>query len=170
MRAGADWSWAVETLRLVVLSSTEAEYCGGANACKEVLAQKQLFKAFQLDFPEQYPVLLDNQSAIALACGPSSHHQRTKHVATKYHYQRQLLLQGIVRFQHQATEVQIADILTKDLGGKAHRRHRDVIFGKKAIEIIANKLPDSYRMYLTRHNDELKKNAQAVRLAQARAK
>jgi hypothetical protein len=168
--AGAAWSWAVETLRLVVLSSTEAEYCGGANACKEVLAQKQLFKAFQLDFPEQYPVLLDNQSAIALACGPSSHHQRTKHVATKYHYQRQLLLQGVVRFQHQATEVQIADILTKDLGSKAHRRHRDVIFGKKAIEIIANKLPDSYRMYLTRHNDELKKNAQAVRLAQARAK
>ena len=45
-----------------------------------------------------------------------------------------------------------------------------MIFGKKAIEIIANKLPDSYRMYLTRHNDELKKNAQAVRLAQARAK
>jgi hypothetical protein len=41
--AGAAWSWAVETLRLVVLSSTEAEYCGGANACKEVLAQKQLF-------------------------------------------------------------------------------------------------------------------------------
>ena len=168
--AGAAWSWAVETLRLVVLSSTEAEYCGGANACKEVLAQKQLFEAFQLDFPQQYPVLLDNQSAIALACGPSSHHQRTKHVATKYHYQRQLLLQGIVRFQHQATEVQIADILTKDLGSKAHRRHRDVIFGKKAIEIIANKLPDSYKMYLTRHNDELKKNAQAVRLAQARAK
>ena len=167
--AGAAWSWAVETLRLVVLSSTEAEYCGGANACKEVLAQKQLFKAFQLDFPQQYPVLLDNQSAIALACGPSSHHQRTKHVATKYHYQRQLLLQGVVRFQHQATEVQIADILTKDLGSKAHRRHRDVIFGKKAIEIIANKLPDSHKMYLTRHNDELKKNAQAVRLAQARA-
>ena len=51
-----------------------------------------------------------------------------------------------------------------------HRRHRDVIFGKTAIEIIANKLPDSYKMYLTRHNDELKKNAQAIRLAQARTR
>jgi hypothetical protein len=71
----------------VVLSSTEAEYCGAANTCKEVLAQKQLFKVFQLDFPEQYPVLLDNhQSAIALACGLSSRHQRTKYIATKYHY------------------------------------------------------------------------------------
>ena len=67
-------------------------------------------------------------------------------------------------------KLQIADILTKDLGSKAHRRHRDVIFGKKAIEIIASKLPDSRRLYLTRHNDELKKNAQAIRLAQARAK
>jgi hypothetical protein len=38
------------------------------------------------------------------------------------------------------------------------------------VEFFANKLPDSYRIYLTRHNDELKKNAQAVRLAQARAK
>ena len=77
-----------------------------------------------------------------------------------------------MRFQHQATEVQIADILTKDLGSKAHRRHRDVIFGKKAIEIIASKLPDSCRLYLTRRKctDELKKNAQAIRLAQARAK
>jgi hypothetical protein len=162
--AGAAWSWAVETLRIVVLSSTEA------GACREVPAQKQLFEASQLDFPQQYPALLDNQSAIALACGPSPHHQRTKHVATKYHYQRQLLLQGTVRFQHQATQVKIADILTKDLGSKAHRRHRNVIFERKAIEIIASKLPDSCKMYLTRHYDELKKNAQATRLAQARAK
>jgi hypothetical protein len=51
--AGAAWSWAVEKLRLVVLSSTEAEYCGAANARKEVLAQKQLFKEFQPAFPEQ---------------------------------------------------------------------------------------------------------------------
>ena len=135
-----------------------------------MLAQERLFAAFRLQFPQQYVVLVDNHSAIALACGPAVHYQRTKHIATKYHYQRQLLLQGIVRFQHQATQVQIADIFTKDLGGKAHRRHRDVIFGKTAIEIIANKLPDSYKMHLTRHNDELKKNAQAIRMAQARAK
>ena len=165
--AGAAWAWSVETLRLVVLSSTEAEYCGAANACKEVLAQRRLFQALNIPFPKQYPILLDNQSAIALACAPSSQHQRTKHIATKYHYQRQLLLDGTVRFQHQATEVQIADMLTKDLNGKAHRRHRDVLFGRKDIEIKSVKLPESYKTYLTRHNDELKKNAHALRLAQA---
>ena len=81
-----------------------------------------------------------------------------------------LLLDGVVRFQHQAADVQIADILTKDLGSKAHRRHRDVIFGRKEIEIKSLKLPESYKTYLTRHNDELKKNAHTLRLAQARKK
>ena len=32
MCCGAAWSWAVETMRLQVLSSTEAEYCETANA------------------------------------------------------------------------------------------------------------------------------------------
>ena len=64
---------------------------------------------------------MDNQSAIALACGPAVHHQRTKHIDTKYHYQRQLLLAGVVRLQHQDTTVQVADILTKDLGRILHR-------------------------------------------------
>ena len=124
----------------MVLSSTEAEYCGSASACKGILAQKQLSEAFNLDFPDQHPLLLDNQSAIALACRPSAHHQRTKHIAAKYHFQRRLLLSGVVRFQHQAGEVQIADILTKDLGSKLHRAHRDVIFGRKQIEIRSLKL------------------------------
>ena len=41
------------------------------------------------------------------------------------------------------------------------------MFGKKSIEIKSVKLPESFKTYLVRHNDELKKNAQALRLAQA---
>jgi hypothetical protein len=126
---GAAWSWAVETLRLQVLSSTEAEYCETASACKEVLAQERLFAAFRLPFPKQYPVLVDNHSAIALACGPAVHYQRTKHIATKYHFQRQLMLEGTIRLQHQAAHVQFSDILTKSLGKTLHRKHRRVLFG-----------------------------------------
>ena len=128
---GAAWSWSAGTLRLVVLSSTEAEYCFAADMCKEVLAQQALFRAFNLDFPEQYPILIDSQSAIALACGPAAHHQRTKHIDIKYHFQRQLLLEGVVRYQHQDTTVQPSDILTKDPGRKLYKCHRDVLFGRK---------------------------------------
>jgi hypothetical protein len=93
-----------------VFRTAEAGYCEPdcetANACKEVIAQKRLFGAFDLEFPHQYLVLVDNQSAIALACGPAVHYQRAKHIGTnKFHFQRQLMLEGVVRLQHQATDV-----------------------------------------------------------------
>ena len=94
-------------------------------------------------FPHQYVLLCDNHSAIALACGPAVHYQRTKHVATKYHFQRQLVLEGIVRMQHQATDVQISDILTKNLGKEKHRQHRRVLFGVDPIRIVSVALPES---------------------------
>ena len=69
--------------------------------------------------------------------------------------------------QHQDTTVQVADILTKDLGRILHRKHRDVLFGRKQIEIISRKLPDSTKAYLKRHNDQLKLNAKTLALTQA---
>ncbi len=166
MWAGAAGSWAVETIRLQVLSSTEAEYCEIANGCKEVIAQRRLFAAFGLKFPDQLPVLVDNQSAIALSCGPATHYQRTKHISIKYHFQRQLLLDGIIRLQHQSTEVQVSDILTKDVGRKVHKRHRDVLCGKVPITFKSVPLPDSYKVYLRRHNEELARRLQREKLAQ----
>jgi len=162
---GAAWSWGVDAIKQQVLSSTEAEYVTCSNACKEVVAQKKLFQAFRLDFPDQYLVLVDNMSAIALACGPAAHHQRTKHIEIKYHYQRQLLLEGVVRFQHQATGVQVADILTKNLGKKLHKLHRDVLFGRKSMQIISHKLPESRKEYIRRHNDEVTRRQDQLKLA-----
>ena len=63
--------------------------------------------------------------------------------------------------------MQVADILTKDLGRILHRKHRDVLFGRKQIEIISRKLPDSTKAYLKRHNDQLKLNAKTLALTQA---
>ena len=103
--AGAVWSWAVETLRLVALSSTGAEYCWAVNAC---MAQKhscsKRSKWISLS-STQFCLTVNLQLLwhVGRRCITS---QRTKHVAAKYHYQRQLLLQGTVRFQHQATQVQ----------------------------------------------------------------
>ena len=150
-------SWSVETIRLQVLSSTEAEYCETANACKEILAQQRMFAALNLIFPQQYVVLVDNQSALALACGPAVHYQRTKHIALKYHFQRQLMLDGVIRLQHQATSVQVADILTKDLDKILHKKHRDVLFGNEPIKIISLKLPESQKVYCRRHNEEIER-------------
>jgi len=167
MCGGAAWAWQVETLRLQVLSSTEAEYCETANACKEVIAQKRLFEAFNLEFPHQYLVLVDNQSAIALACGPAVHYQRTKHIDTKFHFQRQLMLEGVIRLQHQATDVLFSDILTKALGKNLHKQHRRVLFGQDPIVIKSIKLPESQKLAVRRHNELIKERQEKDRLQQA---
>ena len=157
MCCGAALSWGVETIRQQVLSSTEAEYCTAAAACKEILAQQVAFQEMQLEFPQQHLVLIDNQSAIALACGPGNHYQRTKHIDTKYHFQRQLLLEGVVRYQHQSTQEQIADMMTKDLGKTLHRKFREVAMGKKPLQIVSLKLPHSNKEYIRRHNEEIQR-------------
>jgi hypothetical protein len=115
-----------------------------------------LFQAFRLDFPQLFPVLIDHQSAIALAGGPAAHHQRTKHIATKFYFQRKLLLDGVVRFQHQSTDYLVADMLTEDLQKLLHRRHRDVLFGRKQMKNyfkeIARKLQNVFDSSQTRKN------------------
>ena len=120
-----------------------------------------------MEFPRQYSILIDNMSAIALAAGPATHYQRTKHIGAKYHFQRDLLLQGMVRYQHQATTVQIADIMTKDLHKTLHKKHREVIFGNSAIQIVSHRLPESQKVYLRRHNEESERKTKEVRLSQA---
>ena len=167
--AGCALSWGIETIRQQVLSSTEAEYCTAASACKEVISLEKAFKAFRMPFPKHFPVLMDNQSAIALACGPAAHHQRTEHIATKYHLQRQLLLEGIVRYQHQATGVHTSDIFTKDLGKKLHKQHRDVLFGRQPMVFESLKLPHSHKEYVRRYNEEIERKVKEMELSKTLA-
>ena len=127
------------------------------------------FTAFRMEFPKHFPILMDSQSAIAVACGPAAHHQRTKHIATKYHLQRHMLLEGIVRFQHQATEVHTSDIFTKDLGKKLHKRHRDVLFGRVPMEFISQKLPHSHQEYVRRYNEEIERKVKEMELSKTLA-
>ena len=82
----------------------------------------------------------------------------------KYHYQRQLVLKGVVRIQHQSTGQLFSDILTKNVGRKIHKRHRDVMFGRTPVLIDSHKLPESQKAYVRRHNDEIVRAQQQRRL------
>jgi len=62
-------------------------------------------------------LLMDNMSAIALSRNPV-HHDRSKHIDTKYHFIRQCIEErgGKVEVDHVGTANQFADIFTKSLG------------------------------------------------------
>jgi hypothetical protein len=60
-------------------------------------------------------LLVDNKSSIALSKNPM-HHDRSKHIDTRYHFVRDCVERGEVNIGHVKTTDQLADILTKTLG------------------------------------------------------
>ena len=116
---------------------------------------RKVFQDLSIQFPQPLPVLEDNQGAIALTTGPTPHHQRTKHIGYRYHYVRELVARGIVRFQHQDTAEQPADVFTKFLPESLFCKHAEVLMGIRQLKIVQRPLPRSTRIYLELHNQQL---------------
>ena len=77
---------------------------------------------------------IDNKSAISL-CKKPVHHDKSKHINTRYHYIRDCEEEGKVEVDHVCTEDQLADILTKSLGKQKVLEMRKRI-GVAACEMI----------------------------------
>jgi hypothetical protein len=108
-------TWGSQKQRVVALSSCEAEYIASANAaCQGIWLSRLLGGLLGIPTP-QVKLLVDNKSAIALSKNPV-HHDRSKHIDTRYHFIRDCVERGDVDIDHVSTADQLADILTKALG------------------------------------------------------
>ncbi|CAK9797029.1 Copia protein [Anthophora quadrimaculata] len=112
---GAPISWSCRKQACVALSSTEAEYVALAEASQEGLWIRRLLEDFTGKVQERTPIYEDNQSCLKLICNNKFNH-RTKHIDTKYHFVKELQVQGIMDYQYCPTEQMTADMLTKPLG------------------------------------------------------
>jgi len=112
---GAPVTYAAKSLKIVALSSAEAEYAAASYACKEVQFVRSVMT--DLGFPPKGPVVLavDNQAAIKIAenVGVTG---RTKHFVDAIHYFRHLVDHRVVVPTFVRTDVQRADGFTKPLG------------------------------------------------------
>ena len=61
--------------------------------------------------------------------------------------------------------MQVADMMTKDLGKSLHRKFREIAMGKKKLEIVSLKLPDSNKEYIRLHNEEVTRKQAEIELA-----
>lgn len=106
--------WKTKLQPMVTLSSTEAEYVALNEAAKEGLWLRRLLE--ELHFKQQVtPILIDNQSTMSLA----KHKMlkpRTKHIAMRYHWIRELLANQEFKLLYVSTDKNLADLLTKVLG------------------------------------------------------
>lgn len=75
----------------------------------------------------------DNRGAKYIAENVTCH-SRTKHIATRYHFVRQLVRNYEIKLRHVPSEIMPADILTKPLPGPSHYRLVDAM-GLKICKI-----------------------------------
>lgn len=111
-------SWECSKQKCVALSSTESEYIGLSEACREALYLKRL----QYEITNKmYTISLfnDNQGAQKLCANPVFH-KRSKHIDIKYHFCRDLVKDKIVKVLYLSTADMPADILTKSLCSAKH--------------------------------------------------
>jgi len=108
-------TWASQKQKIVALSSCEAEYVAGAAAACQGIWLSRLVGDLMGTKETPVKLLMDNMSAIALSKNPV-HHDRSKHIDTKYHFLRECIEEGKVEVEHVGTENQLADIFTKSLG------------------------------------------------------
>ena len=107
-------SWCSQKQKVVALSSCEAEYIVAcAAACQGVWLGPLLADLLKTEV-KKVVLKIDNQSAITLSKN-SVHHERSKHIDTRFHYIRDCVESGMIEIQHVCTEDQHADILTKSL-------------------------------------------------------
>ena len=107
-------SWLSRRQRRVRLSSTEAEYCGMTECAKQIQWICNLFGEIKLPM-SRIPFCVDNQGAIFLASNPAQE-GRTKYVRIPQYYIREAVENGEVELFYVPTNIQFADIFTKNLG------------------------------------------------------
>ncbi|GBE79025.1 hypothetical protein SCP_0202220 [Sparassis crispa] len=113
--------WSSKKQTTVASSTTEAEYMASAEAAKEAVWLRTLFK--EIGFEQQDPTILfeDNTAAISIARDPQFH-AKSKHFDVKHHYVREKLRDKYIDIHYCPTEDMIADILTKSLPKPRHEK------------------------------------------------
>ena len=114
---GGAVSWTSKRQQSIALSSCEAEYMAQTQAAKEAIWLTRLLSELDIGFglPTK-PVVIkaDNRGAIALTEDPRFH-SRTKHIDIQWHFVRDQVETGAVRFEWVPTNDMVADGLTKPL-------------------------------------------------------
>ncbi|XP_048615745.1 secreted RxLR effector protein 161-like [Brassica napus] len=109
-------SWKSCQQSVVALSTTEAEYMAMNEAVKEAMWLNEI--CAELGFKQQgIRLYCDSQSVLALARNPANH-EKTKHIATKFNFIRDLGEAGDILLNKIHTNLNPADFLTKTVPGQ----------------------------------------------------
>ncbi|CAH9137156.1 unnamed protein product, partial [Cuscuta epithymum] len=107
-------SWRSKKQPTVSKSSTEAEYRAIAYTVQDTLFIRSLMAEMGLHISSPVQLHCDNVSASYLAVNPIQH-DRSKHIKIDYHFVRERVAHGDLVVKYVPTQLQLADIFTKNL-------------------------------------------------------
>ncbi|KAK1677035.1 hypothetical protein QYE76_037883 [Lolium multiflorum] len=111
-------SWQSVKQHVVAISSCEAKYIAASTACTQALWLARLLGDLLGRDTRAVQLMVDSKSALALAKNPVFH-ERSKHIQSRHHFIRCCLEEGSIKASYINTADQLADMLTKPLGGSS---------------------------------------------------
>lgn len=121
--------------KLVARSSTEAELIGIHDGIVHGIWMKNFLTELGYEV-NCVDLLQDNKSTIILAEKGKSKSNRTKHIAVRYFYIKDLVNGGEVKISYMPTEDMIAEFFTKPLQGAQFLKLRDLILNTRPSNVI----------------------------------
>jgi hypothetical protein len=106
-------SWTSKKQSTVSRSSTESEYRALALTAAEVKWLLNILQDLQIQPPDRPTLLFDNANAIFMAHNPVAQ-KRSRHIDINIHFINELVCNGVLKIQHMPSNLQIADIFTKN--------------------------------------------------------
>ena len=82
--------WTSKKQNCTSQSTAEAEYVAAVVNCSNIVWFKQLLQGMKMEIKEPIVMFCDNTSAINISKNPVMH-SKTKHIAIKYHFVRELV-------------------------------------------------------------------------------
>ena len=112
-------SWGSRGQQTVALSSTEAEYIGITEICKEILFINNILKF--LSFNVSFPIIIQVDNIGAIFMSDRGEGRRTRHIDIKYHFIREYIEDGLVKIIFVKSAENKADIFTKNTSDSIHQ-------------------------------------------------
>ncbi|XP_058004738.1 retrovirus-related Pol polyprotein from transposon RE1 isoform X1 [Hevea brasiliensis] len=109
-------SWCSKEQPSTALSSSEV-------ACQTIWLRR-ILGDMKLHQKEATTIFCDNQSTIAMTKNPI-HHSHARHIDTRHHFIRELVVEGSITIEHYNSQEQVADLFTKSLSFEKFVYFRD---------------------------------------------
>jgi hypothetical protein len=120
---------------IVVKSSTEGELVAASNSANQGLHSRQFLIAQGY---KMGPVILyqDNPSSMTMLARGRSGAERTRHIAIRYYWTKELVDSGELKIIHKGTKEMYANLLTKPLQGSHFVHERTCLTGWEVPERV----------------------------------